>query len=78
MRIVIMIFAALLIAACASYSGTGLKPGEARLEDVLSVMGNPEMRWKDSDGSQQLAYPAVSTRSWCESEQMASCKESRM
>jgi hypothetical protein len=48
---------ALLFAACASYSGRGLKPDESRLEDVLRIMGNPVMRWQESDGSQQLAYP---------------------
>jgi hypothetical protein len=57
MRIFITILSALLLVACASYSGRGLKPGEARLEDVLRIMGNPAMRWQDSDGSQQLAYP---------------------
>src|ERR1700693_1329977 len=57
MRLFITILSAFLLVACASYSGTGLKPGEARLEDVLRVMGNPAMRWQDSDGSQQLAYP---------------------
>jgi hypothetical protein len=57
MRLFITILSAFLLVACASYSGTGLKPGEARFEDVLRVMGNPAMRWQDSDGSQQLAYP---------------------
>ncbi|MHB1290676.1 MAG: hypothetical protein ACYCY5_00605 [Sulfuricella sp.] len=53
-----MIFlATALLAACASYSGGGLKPGEAGLEDVLRVMKRPAMRWQNSDGSQQLAYP---------------------
>jgi hypothetical protein len=47
----------LVLAACASYSGGGLQPGEARLEDVLQLMGQPAMRWQDPDGSIQLAYP---------------------
>ena len=47
----------LALAACASYSGTGLRPGEARLEDVERLMGHPAMRWQDADGSIQLAYP---------------------
>lgn len=47
----------LLLAACASFSGYGLKPGAATLEDVVSTMGQPAMRWTDPDGRQQLAYP---------------------
>ena len=57
MRLFIVVLSALLLAACASYSGSGLKPGEAQVEDVLNVMGQPAMRWQDSDGSLQLAYP---------------------
>jgi hypothetical protein len=49
--------ASLLLAACASYSGSGLKPGEATLAEVEGVMGTPMMRWKNPDGSLQLAYP---------------------
>lgn len=48
---------ALLLAGCAGYGGTGLKPGEAGLDDVLRVMGQPAMRWENPDGSLQLAYP---------------------
>ncbi len=47
----------LLLAACASYSGSGLVPGSARLADVQARMGPPAMRWQDADGSVQLAYP---------------------
>jgi hypothetical protein len=57
MRLFITILSAFLLVACASYNGRGLKPDESRLEDVLSVMGKPAVRWQDSDGSQQLAYP---------------------
>lgn len=57
MRLFITILSALLLAACASYSGTDLKPGEAQLENVLRNMGNPAIRWQDPDESQQLAYP---------------------
>ena len=46
-----------VLAACASYSGSGLRPGEARLADIEGVMGPPAMRWLDADGSVQLAYP---------------------
>ena len=47
----------LVLSACASYSGAGLRPGEARFEDVLRLMGQPALRWQDPDGSMQLAYP---------------------
>ncbi|MBZ0096023.1 MAG: outer membrane protein assembly factor BamE [Sulfuricella sp.] len=57
MKRLTMILAALLLAGCAAYSGGGLKPGEARLEDVLRVMGQPAMRWQEPDGRLQLAYP---------------------
>src|SRR5471030_1769427 len=53
----IALLASMLLAACASYSGSGLNPGEARLEDVQSLMGPPAMRWQEADGSIQLAYP---------------------
>ena len=54
---VLVLFSSLIVAACASYGGSGLKPGEARLEDVHAVMGQPAMHWQDADGSRQLAYP---------------------
>lgn len=47
----------LLLSACASYSGRGLNPGEATQSDVVTVMGEPAMRWQDADGREQLAYP---------------------
>lgn len=47
----------LCLAACASYNGRGLKPGENTLADVLSTMGPPAMQWDDPDGSKQLSYP---------------------
>ena len=57
MQLFITILTAILLVACASYSGTGLNPGESRVEDVLRIMGDPAMRWQEPDGSQQLAYP---------------------
>ena len=57
MKLWISLIATLTLSACASYSGSGLKPGEARLEQVEAAMGSPAMRWKDADGSVQLAYP---------------------
>jgi hypothetical protein len=57
MKFLITILAALLLVACASYEGRGLKPDESGLEDVLRIMGNPAMQWQEPDGSRQLAYP---------------------
>jgi hypothetical protein len=56
MRLWLVIFSALLLGACAS-SGSGLRPGVDRLENVLNDMGQPAMRWQNADGSTQLAYP---------------------
>ena len=56
MKFLIALVASALLAACASYSGSGLRPGDARLEDVESLMGTPSMRWQNADGSVQLAY----------------------
>jgi len=49
--------ACLLLAGCAGFSGSRLKPGIATLADVVADMGEPAMRWKNADGSEQLAYP---------------------
>lgn len=48
---------ALLVAACASYNGRGLVPGESTLADVVRVMGKPAMQWENPDRSRQLSYP---------------------
>lgn len=52
-----VIFGALLVAACAGYGGGDLKPGVSMRPEVLASMGEPAMAWKNPDGSQQLAYP---------------------
>ena len=57
MKHVSVVLLALALVSCAAYSGSSLKPGEARLEDVVRVMGAPAMRWQEADGTQQLAYP---------------------
>lgn len=46
-----------LLAACASYSGRGLRPGEDDETAVRRVMGQPAMLWQDADGTRQLSYP---------------------
>jgi hypothetical protein len=57
MKTIVTLLRALLIAGCASYDGRGLQPGISTLEDVEKVMGEPAMRWQDSNGIQTLAYP---------------------
>ncbi len=47
----------LLLAACASYVGRGLRPHESRIDEVLALMGPPALGWTDADGGRQLAYP---------------------
>lgn len=49
--------AAIVAAGCASYSGASLRIGEASLQEVLSTMGPPAMRWTLPDGGTQLSYP---------------------
>lgn len=50
-------FFALLLSACAGYSGAGLKPGVATEAEVRQVMGVPAMSWDLAGGGKQLAYP---------------------
>ncbi|PKO88016.1 MAG: hypothetical protein CVU18_08800 [Betaproteobacteria bacterium HGW-Betaproteobacteria-12] len=57
LRGVSIVLAALLVGACAAYSGRGLQPGVASVDDVQRTMGVPALRWRDPDGSQQFAYP---------------------
>ncbi len=52
-----LVVCVLLLAACAGYSGSNLKPGVSTLAEVVASMGEPAMTWKDPDGSEQLAYP---------------------
>jgi hypothetical protein len=46
-----------MLYGCVSYSGSGLKPGQSTLQDVLATMGEPAERWQSPDGSIQLSYP---------------------
>lgn len=52
-----VILGALLLAACAGYDGSDLKPGVSMQPDVTVSMGRPALAWKNPDGSRQLAYP---------------------
>ncbi len=53
----VLVGMALVLSACAGYSGSNLKPGIATLPEVIATMGEPAMRWNDADGRVQLAYP---------------------
>ncbi|OHC64595.1 MAG: hypothetical protein A2045_06555 [Rhodocyclales bacterium GWA2_65_20] len=57
MKRILAISFALLLAACASYSGSGLIAGESGMDDVIRAMGKPSMQWTQSDGTRSLAYP---------------------
>jgi hypothetical protein len=57
MKPIITLILALLITACASHDGRGLKPGVSNLDEVVQLMGEPAMRWQEPDGGQLLAYP---------------------
>lgn len=55
--VLLSVLMATLLAACASYRGSGLQPGIATLPEVLATMGEPAMRWQEADASVQLSYP---------------------
>ncbi|MBI3525680.1 MAG: hypothetical protein HY066_14370 [Betaproteobacteria bacterium] len=46
-----------LLSACAGYSGSGLIAGESGENEVIRVMGKPQMEWVEPDGARRLAYP---------------------
>lgn len=48
---------AALLEGCAGFSGSGLQPGSATLEEVIATMGAPAMRWARDDRGAQLSYP---------------------
>jgi len=48
---------AMLLAACASYDGGGLRPGASSMEEVHRTMGPPALELPNPDGSRQLVYP---------------------
>jgi len=57
LRKVIFLLPLLLGAGCASNDGYGLRPGVSTVSEVVGLMGEPALRWRDADGSEQLAYP---------------------
>jgi len=57
MKLFLIAALSLFLAACASYSGRGLVTGQAGVDDVFRVMGEPKMQWTDADGARRFAYP---------------------
>ncbi len=57
MKMSLAVVLAVLLAACASYSGRGLIVGQSGADEVIGVMGPPRMQWTDPDGARRLAYP---------------------
>jgi hypothetical protein len=57
MKVALVLSTALLLAACASYSGRGLQPGASTEADVRGVMGAPALVFDNRDGSRGLVYP---------------------
>ncbi len=50
------LLAAVVLAACASYSGYGLQPGASE-SDVRAAMGAPRVQFEGRDGTRELIYP---------------------
>lgn len=48
---------AVVLSACASYAGYGLRAGVSSEAEVRTQMGEPAMRWALPGGGGQLAYP---------------------
>lgn len=48
---------AILLSACASYSGRGLVVSDSSYDEVIRAMGRLALEWTDAAGSRQLAYP---------------------
>jgi len=57
MRSALSVLPALVVAACASYSGYGLQPGTSTEDDVRRVMGTPALAYDMREGGRELIYP---------------------
>jgi SmpA / OmlA family len=53
--------AVLLMAGCASYSGSGLVPGTSRAADVQALMGEPAEKLAAENGDTVWFYPRLPT-----------------
>ena len=55
--LLVVVFAAALLAGCAAYDGRGLIPGKSTGADVEALMGPPTERIRKPDGVSILFYP---------------------
>jgi len=47
----------IVLAGCAAYDGSSLRPGTSTEAEMRSVMGNPAMERRDPDGMRHYYYP---------------------
>ena len=57
MRVIAPLILFIALFGCASYDGSGLKPGISTTADVVQLMGTPAMRWNGPGGGEVLAFP---------------------
>ena len=57
MRAIAHLILFIALFGCASYDGSGLKPGISTTADVVQLMGTPAMRWSEPGGGELLAFP---------------------
>jgi outer membrane protein assembly factor BamE (lipoprotein component of BamABCDE complex) len=51
------ILLASLVAACASYGGSSLRPGTSNESEVRATMGTPAVEFANTEGGKDLFYP---------------------
>ena len=54
---ILTLISALMLSACASYSGWGLQPGSATEADVVRTMGQPALQFDTEGGGRDLIFP---------------------
>lgn len=57
LRLAIALTTACIAAGCASYGGSGLRPGVSTEGEVRAVMGAPAMEFATEDNGRRLVYP---------------------
>lgn len=57
MKTRLVLAAAVLASACASYSGYGLHPGSSTADDVVRTMGKPAAEFDGPGGGRELFFP---------------------
>jgi hypothetical protein len=59
LRSIIPLVLGILAGGCASYSGSGLVPGQSNAKDVVALMGSPALERPAPDGGKVLWYPRL-------------------